>query len=222
MAQSRRRSSSNASTFRRSHAVWLSLLGAMTAVGGLLLVLEDRPGTPPGAFASSPATGNRSSADLGVIFQTREPILSGRWDGIVIHHSGAAVGSPETIASQHEGKGLKGLGYHFVISNGNGAADGQIHVGYRWDYQLAGAHTGGPKGDYYNRRTIGICLVGDGERRQFTDAQLERLVDLVSDLQKQLNIPSDKVVLHRDVAETSSPGRLFPEAAFRARLKAAR
>jgi len=222
MAQSRSRNRSNASPIRRSHAVWLSLLGAMTGVGGLLLVLEDRPGTPPGAFAASPATSARQSADLGVIFQTREPILSGRWDGIVIHHSGAAVGSPETIAGQHEAKGLKGLGYHFVVSNGNGAADGQIHVGYRWDYQLAGAHTAGPQGDYYNRRTIGICLVGDGERRQFSDAQLERLVDLVASLQKQLDIPADKVVLHREISETASPGRLFPEAAFRARLHSAR
>lgn len=208
--------------FTRSQTVWVSLLGAMTAVGGLLLALEEHPGPPPGAFAAVAASDTLESTDLSSIFQTTQAIPAGQWEGIVIHHSASPAGSPATIARQHEDRGLKGLGYHFVIGNGQGAPDGQIHIGYRWDYQLPGAHTAGPNSDYYNRRTIGICLVGDGDRRPFTEAQLARLAELVTTLQKKLNIPDDRVVLHREVASTTGPGRTFPEAAFRARLSESR
>lgn len=218
----RRRSRTDSGRFTRSQVVWLCLLGAMTSFGALLLALQDRPGTPPSAFASAPAADARTAPRLDAIFRTTEAIGRGQWSGIVIHHSGAPAGSAETIERQHADRGLRGLGYHFVIANGQGAPDGQIHVGYRWDYQLPGAHTAGPQADQLNRSTIGICLVGDGERRAFTEAQLARLADLVTTLQRDLGIPDDAVTLHRDVAPTTSPGRLFPEAAFRAILAESR
>ncbi|MBL0927205.1 MAG: N-acetylmuramoyl-L-alanine amidase [Phycisphaerales bacterium] len=208
----------SAQSGRRTQVVWVSLIGAMTAVGGLLLALEDRPAAPLAALASTDRTG----ADLSAIYRTQQPVEKGRWTGIVIHHSGSATGSADTIARQQEARGLLGLGYHFVIANGQGAPDGEVHVGYRWLSQLPGAHASGPKGDQYNRRTIGICLVGDGDRRAFTPAQLQRLAELVASLQKELGIPADQVVLHRDIAATASPGRLFPESAFRAALAAVR
>lgn len=213
-----RRSKAPAGRLSRSQAVWLCLVGAMTSVGGLLLALQDNPGTPPGAFAAAETADSRTEAKLDAIFRTTESIQRGRWAGIVIHHSGAAAGSAETLERQHTDRGLRGLGYHFVVTNGQGAPDGQIHVGYRWDFQLPGAHTTGQRADQLNRSTVGICLIGDGERRSFTEAQLSRLVDLVTALQRDLGIPDDAVVLHRDVAPTTSPGRQFPEAAFRARL----
>jgi len=37
--------------------------------------------------------------------------------------------------------------------------DGDIDVGYRWLDQLPGPRFGA-KGDWYNRNSIGICLVG--------------------------------------------------------------
>ena len=35
------------------------------------------------------------------------------------------------------------------------------------------------KAEQFNRQTIGICLIGDGERRPFTDAQVARLADQI-------------------------------------------
>lgn len=201
----------------RTHVVWGSLLAAMTLVGGGLLLLDKRPGVSAAVPMMGLATP-KASSNLAAIFNTNSSIQPGRWTGIVIHHSGSPVGSAETITQQHNARGFKGLGHHFVISNGQGAPDGQIFVGYRWQDQLPGVHVAGPKAEQFNRQTIGICLVGDGERRTFTDAQIARLSELVTTLQQQLNIPDSQVVLHREVGPTSSPGRMFPTMSFRQAL----
>lgn len=203
---------------RRPHIVWASLLTAMTGVGGLLLALEDRPAPPPSlASAVRVAPGGRQ-----VDIQPTAALDRDRWLSVVVHHSGDSMGSAASLAKEHESQGLRGLGHHFVITNGHGGGDGEIQIGYRWRDQLPGAHTAGPAGDEFNRRGIGICLVGDGERRPFTDAQISSLVRLIASLQRELGIPDDAVRLHRDVASTSSPGRLFPEAVFRTHLAASR
>jgi hypothetical protein len=199
----------------RAHLVWASLAGAMTIVGGLMLALDRSPAAPTASVALVNLERARTSSDLDAIFNTKSPIAPGRWTGIVVHHSGGAMGSAESLTQQHNARGFKGLGYHFVISNGQGAPDGQIFVGYRWPDQLPGVHVAGTKAEQFNRQTIGICLIGDGERRPFTEAQVARLAELVSALQSRLNIPDRSVALHREVAPTASPGRLFPEAAFR-------
>ena len=76
-------------------------------------------------------------------------------------------------------------------------------------------HTAGVDGEWYNRHAIGITLVGDGSRRDFSDAQMKRLLDLVAALSREYDIPPDRVVLHSDVAPVDGPGRYFPAAAFR-------
>ncbi len=206
----------------RREVVWLSVLCATTAVGGLMLLLEDRPAPAPNPMALVEVAPKPQAAGLDRIFETKAQVESGRWRGVVVHHSGTALGSPESITRQHNARGLKGLGYHFVISNGQGAPDGQIFVGYRWQDQLPGAHVTGSMAEQFNRQTIGICLIGDGERREFTGAQIARLSELVGALQQRLAIDDQFVYLHRDVAPTASPGRLFPESNFRQRLADAR
>ncbi|MEO1130678.1 MAG: peptidoglycan recognition family protein [Planctomycetota bacterium] len=204
---------------QRSHIVWASLMLAMAGVGGLLLLSEHERqlGVLPAAVQTEASTITISDA-----LSSSAPLATERWSGIVIHHSGAVSGSPQGLAQEHEELGLRGLGYHFVLCNGRGAPDGEIHVGYRWDQQLPGAHAVGPNADFYNARAIGICLIGDGERRAFTEAQMVRLTELVSAIQERTGIPDADVRLHRDIASTPSPGRLFPEAAFKARLAASR
>jgi N-acetyl-anhydromuramyl-L-alanine amidase AmpD len=202
----------------RKHVVWASLLAGMTGVGGLLLLLEDGPARAAAGGLPMVQVASNRHANLDPLFQTRNTLEESRWNGIVIHHSASPVGSAQTLTDQANARGFKGLGYHFVISNGQGSPDGQIFVGYRWQDQLPGVHVSGPKAEQYNRQTIGICLIGDGERREFTDAQVDRLVELVAALQTRLGIPDSAVVLHRDVAPTGAPGRHFPEIAFRQRL----
>lgn len=206
---------------RRRRVVWTTLLAAMTGVGAMLAVLqgEKAPRLDGVALAAAiPAEG--PTAAINSIFNTRAPLVSGQWLGIVIHDSGSSTGSAASIASQHESRGLMGLGHHFVIGNGRGADDGELYVGYRWLDQLPGAHAAGPDQDLYNRRYIGICLVGDGDRKPFTEAQMARLVEVVGAMTSELGIPAENVILHRDIAATTSPGRFFSEATLRRAISA--
>lgn len=198
--------------------MWGALVLAMTAVGGSLWLLDG--GRPPriDGLRLPALVAAAGPASIDRIFDTRVPMESAPWQAIVIHHSGSTYGSAESIERDHKAMNLSGLGYHFVIGNGSGAGDGELHVGYRWLDQLPGAHTAGQYGEWYNRNAIGICLVGDGDRRAFSDTQIARLVQTVQALQRRLGIPAQNVILHSDVTRTSSPGKLFPVAAFREQL----
>jgi hypothetical protein len=183
----------------------------MVVVTGLLTLGDHRPGL---GFPAAHTSILVDSPARDPIFQTEVPLDRTRWQGIVIHHSGEPGGDPESIRRLHMGYGAKAMGYHFLVGNGNGMGDGVVHVGERWITQEPGWHTVGPYTDYYNQRTIGICLVGNGDRRRFTDRQITQLISLVRRLQRQLNIPPSAVRLHRDVAPdlTGSPGTHFPAA----------
>lgn len=199
----------------RTKVVWLALLASMTVVGGVMLAVEGRPAPRVDGLSFAPLAAAGTPTTIESIFRTRVPLDQSRWTGIVIHHSSAPLGSASTIAAEHEAMGLRGLGHHFIIGNGNGMRDGEIHVGYRWLEQLPGAHAGGAKGDEHNRHSISICLVGDGNRRTFSSTQYEQLVELTAALCRELNIPRDHVYLHSQIAPTSDPGALFPTANFR-------
>jgi hypothetical protein len=219
-ARSRSRNPHGAVVRRRN--VWVALLLSMTSVGGLLWVLQGGPTPRLDGLSLPAAVAAAGPQSIEAIFRTRSAVTPGRWQAIVIHHSGAPFGSARSIEEQHRAMNLQGLGYHFVIGNGSGMDDGDIQVGYRWLDQQPGAHAAGPKGDWYNRNAIGICMVGDGRRRAFTDQQVARLAQLVGELSGRLGIPADRVYLHSDIAQTDDPGRFFPEAAFREQIARAR
>lgn len=197
----------------RVRKVWLAFLGSMTVVGGLLLMLDGRPVPRLDGLSLSPLAVAGAATDTGQtdpVFATRRLLDAGRWRAIVIHHSGSASGSPASIEREHEARNFKGLGHHFIIGNGDGMDDGQLHLGYRWLDQLPGAHAGGQNGDWLNQHSISICLVGDGNRRAFSPAQIRRVAGLIESLRGRLEIPANQVFLHSDVAAVQDPGRFFP------------
>ncbi len=206
----------------RAGIVWVALIGAMSGVGGLMWALDGTVAPRMDGVALPALVASAGPASIESIFSTRAPIATAKWDSIVIHHSASPVGSPATIEAQHKAMNFQGLGYHFVIGNGTGTDDGELYVGYRWRDQLPGAHVAGPKGDALNRTSIGICLVGDGRRKPFTEQQMRRLTQLVSSLMEKCGIPADHVYLHSDVAETADPGKFFPVTSFRDQLRAAK
>jgi N-acetyl-anhydromuramyl-L-alanine amidase AmpD len=187
----------------------------MTGVGALLLALDGKPAPRVDGLTLPLLAAPAGPTNVDAVFATRAALSHAQWTGIVIHHSGSPYGTASSIAAEHEALNFKGLGHHFIIGNGNGMADGELHVGYRWLDQLPGAHAAGPKGDETNLHSISICLVGDGDRAPFTPAQIRRLGQLVAALQHELNIPSNQVLLHREIAKTRDPGAFFPEADFR-------
>jgi hypothetical protein len=131
------------------------------------------------------------------------------WKYIVIHHSASDSGNAASIGKYHKNERgwVNGLGYHFLIGNGNGSRDGQIEVGNRWDDQIDGAHAGNGE---YNKHGVGICLVGNFENDYPTSSQISSLTYLINYLQKRCNIPRNQVIMHRTFRETACPGRHFP------------
>ncbi|MFG0292666.1 MAG: peptidoglycan recognition family protein [Phycisphaerales bacterium JB050] len=219
MAGSSRTSSPNRSAadalrrLSRPQIVWASLLLAMTVMTGLLSLMTGAPSTLK--FAPAASTVPSEPGDwLESVLAPADAIEGPKWDGIVIHHTASIQGSLESVTRQHEMQGLNGLGYHFLIGNGNGAEDGELLVGYRWQEQQPGAHVAGPMSERYNATKIGICLIGDGDSRGFTSEQMSTLMQIVRAMQERFDIPDEAVELHRDVASTSSPGRFFPQASF--------
>jgi len=188
----------------------------MAAVTGVLAIADDGPRAGYAATALEPIHG---PAPRDPVMSIRAPLDGQRWTGIVIHHSALPAGDPGSMHRLHQGYGYQGLGYHFIIGNGHGMEDGAVHVGYRWAEQLPGAHALGPESEAHNQRSIGICLIGNGDRREFTAAQIARLVELVQRLQRELEIPASAVRLHRDIAPgQSSPGNHFPAAELHEQL----
>jgi len=196
--------------------VWLSFFTAMTAGLGLFALGDNELS---GGYLAASAQPIGRDAEADPIFRTQSPLDSDRWRSIVIHDLGQPVGDAGSVHRLHLSYGYQGLGYHFLIGNGNGLGDGIIHVGYRWDRQLPGAHVAGSAGAEHNQHSIGICMIGTGDRRAFTERQMQSLTALVRRLQQEMGIPAESVYLHRDLAPgVTSPGRFFPAALLREQL----
>jgi N-acetyl-anhydromuramyl-L-alanine amidase AmpD len=203
-------------TIRRPHIVWASFTAAMTLVTGILILGDG--GAPRGFVATTPSLIATHESTSDPISPRESALDRDRWTSIVIHHSGSPAGSAETLHRQFQSLGYDGLGYHFLIGNGQGLGDGVVDVGYRWNRQLPGAHVVGTQSEHYNQHAIGICLIGNGDRRAFTERQVNELIELVRRLQRELRIPAEQVRFHHELASVSGPGRFFPAAEFRLRL----
>lgn len=145
--------------------------------------------------------------------------MTPRWTHIVIHHTATDQGSSYSIDQLHLKRGWdNGMGYDFLIDNGTrGKTMGQIEVGPRWLKQTDGAHT--KQGDW-NKKAIGIALVGNYSEGKLPQPMLESLVTLVAILKNFYRIPDQNIMGHRDVpgAATECPGKLFPWSEFKRRI----
>ncbi|HTL71390.1 MAG TPA: N-acetylmuramoyl-L-alanine amidase, partial [Candidatus Eisenbacteria bacterium] len=132
------------------------------------------------------------------------------WKTITVHHSGTKTGSAEGFHRDHLRRRMGGLFYHFVIGNGTKTRDGQIEVGFRWQRQVKA-----------NRPyDIQICLVGDFSEDRPSEAQFESLVELITVLRRQYDIPLSSIRTHGKIPgkHTECPGKNFPFDRLIARL----
>lgn len=141
------------------------------------------------------------------------------WKYIVLHHTATDSGDVQSIHEAHlknkdkNGKPWLGIGYHFVIGNGNGMGDGDIEPTFRWREQMHGAHAGVGE---YNQQGIGVVLVGNFESHPPTSSQLRAVKQLVTTLSAQYGVTGDRVIGHSDVKATECPGHYFPLTEVRA------
>ncbi len=212
----------------RTRVVWLAFAISMTMFGLIFLAGEwsDSPQmvrmTPYSDYASQDGAFTSNG-----ILPRNAGIDSQRWTSIVIHHSGYALDDHHSIAQRHRSQlGYSQLGYHFVIGNGSKQlGNGQAYVSERWDRQLSGAHVPGDARGFIgqpispsNDSSIGICLVGNGNSHQFSPKQVERLVALIVELQREFGISDDCVWQASDISNVSGPGRAFPTLRFEQRI----
>jgi len=149
-------------------------------------------------------------ADIPVSWRPAKPPR--KWKSIVLHHTATEAGSVKSIHAEHlkrttNGKPWLGIGYHFVIGNGKGMADGAVEATFRWRDQLHGAHAGK---QVQNQHGIGIALVGHFDRQPPSPAQLASLRRLVSHLKTTHAIPATGLIGHGEIKKTACPGKLFP------------
>lgn len=162
-------------------------------------------------------------ASLGsVIAATRNlTIRRGRWRHVVVHHSGIENGNAKAYDAGHRRRGMEhGLAYHFVIGNGLDSGDGQIEIGPRWHAQIHGGHV---RSQAYNESGIGICLVGNFEKRPPGTKQLNALTTLIDWLRTDAPLGvKPAFTVHRwvDRNHTACPGRHFPYTEMKRRYRA--
>jgi N-acetyl-anhydromuramyl-L-alanine amidase AmpD len=125
---------------------------------------------------------------------------------IILHHSAVSrTKNPDqfnAIDQYHKSKGWGGIGYHYCINPA-----GTVRVG-RLDNE-AGAHC---RESLMNYRSIGICIEGDFDIEQPTQAQVDQCKNLVGRLMKEYGIKSENVSGHRKYATYKScPGIYFPD-----------
>lgn len=193
---------------RRRVVVFTSLIAVLSFTSALLLALAPAPLTPD---AASSLFAVDEPDSMGVVFQTQAPSSAGRWKSIYIRHSRTPSGNAITIGQQ-----TGGLNDHFVIGNGEGALDGEIQIGQRWNHQLSAAPPAGATTIEPN--CISICLIGDFDRTVPTPTQIKRLAQLVSALQSRHNIPADRVLVLSQSRSTAGCGKYFPLTALRDQL----
>jgi hypothetical protein len=176
-------------------------------------MLSHTPVSPSTAQAFEPTPAMSFGLPSLAIDPWRPSAPPRQWTWIVIHHTASSHGSVESINAAHlqrrdrNGNPWKGIGYHFVIGNGNGMDDGQIEPTFRWRGQLPGAHAGD---DEHNQHGIGIALVGNFELAPPSEAQMAAVKRLVTVLRTRYGIEASNVLRHGDIKATACPGKYFP------------
>ena len=184
---------------------------------GQRLVIPVKSAAPPPSPVAAPVQKSAHTALPRSIQRAidKAPVRSGRWQYIVIHHSGVETGTVKGMDHYHRDVRHmeNGLAYHFVIGNGNGMPDGEVAVGNRWTQQLDGGHLAS---EAQNKVALGICLVGNFDQHLPTARELESLRALVEALMArcQLTPRAVKTHLQINIVRTRCPGAKFPARSF--------
>ncbi len=111
------------------------------------------------------------------------------WKYIVLHHSANTTGNYDQIDREHRKVlGYDGCGYHFVIGNGTGSEDGQIEVAQRWVNQKHGVHCRNARNAEVDEYGIGICFVGDLDKKPPTPRQVAAAKALIAYLSSRYSL----------------------------------
>jgi N-acetyl-anhydromuramyl-L-alanine amidase AmpD len=155
-----------------------------------------------------------AAGGIGALFWKR------RWKYIVVHHSAGAYGDIRFLQQVHRerqaGDPIDAIPYHYVIGNGNGLKAGEVASDWRQEWGLWGSHVSIRNPDH-NFRGIGICLIGNYEKREVPPEQYQSLVNLTRELMRRFDIEPENVTGHGMLTgeSTKCPGKYFPMERFK-------
>jgi hypothetical protein len=163
-----------------------------------------KPGKPRIAIVSRAQWGARAPR------LDKLDALKGDWSRITVHHSAETSTDPAGGSFEDSAQTLRliqkfhmedpehkwgDIGYHFLIDSA-----GRIFEGRELKWQ--GAHASGDN----NFQNVGVCLLGDLDRRAPTPAALKSLETLLDDLRTKHKIPASRVYPHDHFKVTDCPG----------------
>jgi hypothetical protein len=175
---------------------------------------------PAESTVKAPVSPTRAAAHVSLPYSIKRaialaPVRAGRWQYIVVHHSGVDTGTMKGMDHYHRDVRHmeNGLAYDFVIGNGSGMGDGEIAVSRRWTLQLDGGHLAS---EAQNKIALGICLVGNFDEHPPTHKEMESLRALVVALMARCDLTPRAVKTHQqiNIVHTRCPGTKFPTQAF--------
>lgn len=105
---------------------------------------------------------------------------------LIVHHNGVPGRMLEHIRRTHLAQGWKDVGYHWVIEESGAVRAGRPEP-------RAGAHV-----DSLNANTLGVCVIGNGNVRDFNEDQYKSLVGLLANLCERYALPAGAVLGHRE------------------------
>lgn len=180
-----------------------ALLAAMTAGVFTLMLMETEPYQPD---TSLTAVGVRNPV-AAIISDTEAVVRAARWRNIVIHTTGA------------EGNDVVNECHFILAPAGDGSSEMLLQATDLWRAQQVARQTRGLGEAFDAESIIGVCIVGDFSVNRPTDEQFDKLVTLVTSLQKHFDIGAARVYLLGHIDPLSqSPGPAFPARAFEQRL----
>jgi hypothetical protein len=160
-------------------------IGALSLMWMETAPIDELP-MPLMAVSSSPVS------DEAVVYRTHVPVKHPKWVHIVLRNAPAA---------EHD----VAQACHFIVSGANQA----ITTTELWKRQIDGYHTFAPGHDW-NADSIGVCFVGDLNDKTATGRQFSELMALVQTLQHHFKVRPERVYLHSELDDqTSPPSRSF-------------
>jgi hypothetical protein len=176
----------------RTTRVLGALVAAMT-LGALFLM----------AIEQAPPRLNPASMRPAVL-NDRSFELSKQWERVVVHTS---KGGGDSLPMR----------CHFIVRRSADANGQWVDRTRLWQLQEPGQHLYLP-GVGFNTRSIGICVMTDGEADTMSRQQFEALVSLVQGLQRDLGISASGVCLRNELPGGTGMMRSFPAEEFETRL----
>jgi len=114
--------------------------------------------------------------------------------GVVFHHTATRGATLRSVADFHiNGRGWPAIAYHIAIGY-----DGKVYL--LNDFTTASYHSAG-----YNRRNIGIVLVGNYQEREMTPEMKDAVLKVLEWVKSEVDV--QHILLHSDTKATACPGK---------------